>query len=41
MLETVILPLLILVIAPIGGILVFRRMAKTKRVRRNVQSFRC
>ena len=41
MLETVIMPLVLLVIAPLCGIAVFRRMAKIKRVRRNVRTFRC
>jgi Tfp pilus assembly protein PilX len=41
MLETVIIPLLLLVVAPLVGLAVFRFMAKTKRVRRNVRAFRC
>lgn len=41
MFENIILPLLVIVIAPLCGIAVFRCMAKTKRVKRNVRTFRC
>lgn len=40
MLQDVILLLLIIVIVPLVSIIVFRRIAKTKRVRRPVHNFR-
>ena len=41
MLEYVIIPLLLIIVAPLVGLAAFRFMAKTKRVRRNVRAFRC
>lgn len=41
MIEEVIMLLLVIVIVPMCGIVIIRRVAKTKRVKRNVQTFRC
>jgi len=41
MVEQLILLLAVIAIVPLGGIAILRRMAKTKRVKRNVQVFRC
>jgi hypothetical protein len=41
MIEQIFLTLLVIAIVPLCGIAILRRVAKTKRIKRNVQSFRC
>jgi hypothetical protein len=41
MAEQIIMLALVIAIVPLCGIAILHRLAKTKRVKRNVQAFRC
>jgi hypothetical protein len=41
MAEQLILLVVVMAVAPACGIVILRRLAKTKRMKRNVHAFRC